>query len=220
MKKPIMRVLICDDHEFLLDGIEVFILREPGMELVGKAKSGQELINLAKELHPDIVITDLRMPDMDGISAVRELNSLQPTPGSIILSMFADDYHVIEAAKAGVLGYVTKGAPRTELAEAIRAVSRGESYYCPAAGGKLADYFSRKKTEANENEETQSSLTEEEKAIIRMMVEGKDTNEIAKTLFKSRAYVNEARIRIRRKIGGNHLADIIRWAIRHGLVDS
>lgn len=210
-----LRIIAADDHDLLLDGLAAFIKSEPGLELAGKARNGKELIDLALQTVPDIIITDLRMPDMSGIDAIKALHSLSPVPASIILSMFDDDHFVIEAAKAGVMGYVTKGAPKEELAAAIQSVAQNIPYFCISAAGKLVKYFQSKNAGDIEQE---PSFTEEEKEVILMLCEGKSTKDICRMLFKSKTVVGEIRARIKKKIGGKHVTDIVKYAIKKGMI--
>ncbi len=216
MKQPLIRVIVADDHEIILDGLQSLFNNEAGIELLSTAKGGHELLELTRSLQPDVIITDLRMEGMSGIDIIKEISAGQPTVSCIIFSMFSDDYLIIEAAKAGALGYVTKGSKKEEIIEAVKSVHRKTPYYCPVASAKLIGYFIGRKDNAGP-EDSCPVLTEEEKEIVRLICDGKTSTEIGNLLCKGRRWVELSRRAIIRKLQVKTPMDILKFALRTGL---
>lgn len=134
-------VLIADDHPAFRIGLVQMLEDVDGIELVGEAPDGAEAVRLASELEPDVVVMDLRMPDVDGIEATRRLRVSTPGSAVIVLTMFEDDSSVFAAMRAGALGYLLKGADQEEIVGAIRAVARGEAIFGPEIARRVIEHF-------------------------------------------------------------------------------
>ena len=132
-----IRILIADDHPLVRQGLDVVLSAQPDMELVASATNGDEAIRLARETQPDVIIMDLVMPIMGGLTAIKEINQTCPDARVLVLTSFSDDDNVYTAIKGGAMGFLLKDSPPEQLLEAVRAVHRGESALHPAIARKL-----------------------------------------------------------------------------------
>jgi DNA-binding NarL/FixJ family response regulator len=137
-----IKILIADDHPVVREGLCAMLSREVDFDVVGEAKDGVEAVDKTKELSPDVVLMDLRMPEMDGVEAMRQIRSAMPDVKFIILTTYSDDEYIFSGIEAGARAYLLKDAPREDLFKAIRAVHRGESLIQPVVASKLLDRFS------------------------------------------------------------------------------
>jgi len=177
-----IRVVVADDHPAYRKGLASMLGDEPDITLVGEAENGRDALALCRELAPDVVVMDLRMPDLDGIEATRLLLKDQPAPAVIVLTMFEDDQSVFAAMRAGAQGYLLKGAEQDEIADAIRAVVRGQAIFGPGIAARLLDHF------ANPPQPVADpfpELSAREKEILELLAGGRRTAEIAATLHLS-----------------------------------
>jgi DNA-binding NarL/FixJ family response regulator len=214
-----IRVLIADDHDIFRDGLSLLLLKEPTIELVGDAANGKQLIQMAKELHPDIVLTDLKMPEMDGIEAIQTIKELYPAIKSIALSSFDSDAMVIDALEAGAMGYIIKNADRGEIVDAIRMVYTGSPYYCKTTSGRLVKLIAR--SEFNPYKADASKLfSDKEKEIIRLICEEKTSKEIGELLFMSSRTVEGHRVKILEKMNVKTTAGVAIYAIKNGIYNT
>jgi DNA-binding NarL/FixJ family response regulator len=182
-----IRVLIADDHPFFRDGLRVLLEATLDTELAGEATDGDEVVALAAELHPDIILMDLRMPGLGGIEATRRILERSPETGILVVTMVEDDDSVFAAMRAGARGYLLKGADRDEMLLAIRAVKRGEAVFGPGIARRLIRYFSSP-TPASSRTLRRSifpELTDREREILDLLAAGHNNQEIADNLFLS-----------------------------------
>jgi DNA-binding NarL/FixJ family response regulator len=181
-----IRVLIADDHPFFRDGLRVLLEATPDTELVGEATDGDEVLALAEESKPDVILMDLRMPGTDGIAATRKILEKVPGTSILVVTMVEDDDSVFAAMRAGARGYLLKGADRYEMLLAIRAVARGEAVFGPGIARRLIRYFS---FPALASSRTPRSIfpvrTDREREILHLIAAGKNNQEIAAGLFLS-----------------------------------
>lgn len=215
MKNHEISVIVADDHEVYLDGLELLIGKQPNIQLIAKALNGRDLLNLAIEYKPDVVVADLRMPYLGGIEIVKELNAWESPPSCIIISMFGEEHLVVEAAEAGALGYVTKGSKKEELVEAICSVHQKKPYYCKSTASRLITYFMAKNGKGVEA--TVPYLDDEEKEIVRFICDGLTSKEIGEKMFKGRRWVELTRVRIANKLQAKTSVDILKTALRLGI---
>jgi len=182
-----IRILIADDHPFFRDGLRVLLEATPDTEFVGEAINGGEVVTLAAELLPDVILMDLRMPDLGGIEATRKILEKTPETGILVVTMVEDDDSVFAAMRAGARGYLLKGADKEEMLLAIRAVARGEAVFGPGIARRLIRYFSSP-PEAKPARTPRSvfpELTDREREILDLIAAGKNNQEIAGHLFLS-----------------------------------
>jgi DNA-binding NarL/FixJ family response regulator len=182
-----IKVLIADDHAFYREGVRAFLGNSPDLDVVGEAGNGDEAIAQAKELQPDVILMDLKMPGTNGIEATRRIHETHPEIGVLVLTMFDDDDSVFAAMRAGARGYLLKDADKDEVVRAIVAVERGEAIFSPAIAQRMIQYFSTapsltsKKNQSGEFAE----LTERELGILDLIAQGHNNLAIANKLSLS-----------------------------------
>ncbi|TDE59483.1 response regulator transcription factor [Nonomuraea mesophila] len=202
----LLRLLIADDHPIVRDGLRAALGGEPDMEVVGEASDGAQAVRLAAELRPDVVLMDLRMPGMDGVSAIRELSGTGPRV--LVLTTFDTD--VLPAMEAGASGYLLKDAPPEELARAVRATHAGETVISPSAAGRLASDLRRP---------TRGKLSKRELEVLRLVAGGATNKGAAAALFISEASVKTHLLHVYAKLDVRDRASAVAEAYRRGLLN-
>jgi NarL family two-component system response regulator LiaR len=208
-----IRVLIADDHAVVREGLRTLIASEPGMELVGEAADGIEVVMKARSLQPDIILMDLVMPRKDGLTAINEIKKENPEARILVLTSFAEEYRVFPAIKAGAVGYLLKDSLPQELLQAIRAVYRGEASLHPTIALKLIREMQR----SSQLPPAEDPLTPREVEVIKLIAQGLTTREMAERLVISEWTV---RTHIRNILGKLHVANRTQaalYALREGL---
>ena len=175
-------VLIADDHPAFRRGLGLMLAGVEGLEVVGEAETGLRAVALAEELAPDVVVMDLRMPDLDGIEATRRLTRRGDVPAVIVLTMFEDDDSVFAAMRAGARGYLLKGAEQDEIVRAIRAAAAGEAIFGPEIAQRVIAHFA---TGSGSAASAFPSLTEREREVLELLAAGKGNATIAHELMIS-----------------------------------
>lgn len=211
-----IRIILADDHELFRDGFKVMIKKQPSVNLVAEAANGEELIRLTQELKPDVVVTDIKMPKMDGIEAAKRLSDQCPAVGIIALSMFDEENLIVEMLEAGARGYLLKNAHKDEIVDAIRTVNTGETYYCNHTSAKLAQLIAKSKFSPAARA-PKIQLSEKELDVIRLICEQMTNKEIASRINLSIRTVEGYRDRIQEKIGAKNMAGIVVYAIRNNI---
>jgi DNA-binding NarL/FixJ family response regulator len=209
-----IKIVLADDHELFRDGFKVMLRKQNEIQLIGEAANGQELIEVVNELRPDVVITDIKMPVMDGIEATRKINAQFPKTGVIAFSMFDEESLVVEMLEAGAKGYLLKNAHKAEILEAIRMVNDDHTYYCSETSSKLAKLIASSKFDPFKKHKP-LSFTEKERAVMCMICEEKTNKEIADKLHLSIRTIEGYRDRIQEKIQAKNAAGIVVYAIKH-----
>lgn len=212
-----IKVIIADDHEVYRMGLRMLLQGSEEIELTGEAANGQKLIELVAENTPDVVLTDLMMPEMDGIEAIRKMKNAGFTK-CIALSTFDNDRLIMEALEAGAKGYITKNAQKGEIIEAIKLVNQSVFYYCKSTSSRLARMIGV--SEFNPYAKAQTQLfTQEETDIIRLICKEKTSEEIAKILFMGKRNVERIRTRILSKMDVKTAAGVVMYAIKNSIID-
>ena len=182
-----IRVLIADDHPVYRDGLRILLDSLPDAEVVGEAATGEEAVDSAMSLQPDVILMDLQMPGINGIEATRRILNATPHIGVLVLTMFEDDDSVFAAMRAGARGYLLKGADQQEILRAIRSIANGEAIFAPAIAQRLINFF------ANPNPpvppQSFPELTEREREILGLIAQGDSNTEIADRLSLSQKTV-------------------------------
>jgi DNA-binding NarL/FixJ family response regulator len=176
------RLLIADDHPAFRRGLELMLADIDDVEIVGQAGTGVRAVQLAEQLVPDVILMDLRMPDLDGIEATRRLSRGTPTPAIVVLTMFEDDDSVFAAMRAGARGYLLKGAEQDEIVRAIRAAAAGEAIFGPEIAQRVVAHFA---SGAGSTTAAFPALTEREREVLEMVAAGKGNATIAHELMIS-----------------------------------
>ena len=210
-----IRIIIADDHQIVRQGLRVLIEKEPDMEVVGEAEDGQATVSLAKELHPHIVLMDIKMPDLNGIEATRQILTDMPDVKIIALSMYPDQRFVMNMLKSGARGYLLKDSAFEELAQAIRLVMANKTYLCPLVTEVVVKDIVTLNPSSHQT--ALGVLTSREREVLRLLAEGKRTSQIAQLLDISVKTVDTHRQQIIHKLGIRSLAELTKYAIREGL---
>ena len=210
-----IRVLIADDHQIVRQGLKNLLETQPDIEVVGEAEDGRTAFQLTKELIPDVIVMDVKMPTLNGIDASVRIHSEFPDIKIIALSMYGDVRFVTNMLKAGACGYLLKDCAFEELAQAIRKVKANKTYLSPeAANIIIKDYVAQ----GNDSGPTSSSgLTSREREILQLLAEGKRSKEIADLLHISAKTVDTHRQQIMNKLHFRSIAELTKYAIREGL---
>ena len=213
---PNVRILIVDDHEVVRIGLRSLLERVPQFTVVGETDSGARAVELTDQLRPDVVVMDIRMPELNGVEACRRIKARHPDVKVIMLTSYPDDEMVFGAVMAGASGYVLKQAGSTELIEAIRTVARGESLLDPSVTGKLLERMRSMGTD--EAQHPHEKLNPQERRILALIAEGKTNREIAETLYLSEKTVRNYVSMILSKLGLANRAEAAAYAVRQNLV--
>ena len=208
-----IRILLADDHAVVRQGFKMILDAQADMEIVGEAGNGREAVELAEKLHPDVVVMDVSMPELNGIEATRRLASSAPRARVVALSMHKDSVYVREILRAGARGYLLKDSGAADLVAAIRAVASGESYLSPAVSNAVLDDYRRHATNPVD------LLTSREREVLQLLAEGKTNKEIAGVLNLSVYTVEAHRGRILEKLNLHSIGELVRFAVRSGLIE-
>jgi DNA-binding NarL/FixJ family response regulator len=208
-----MRVLIADDHGIVRSGLRLLLERQPDIEVIAEAADGAQAREIAVRERPDLAILDVRMPKLTGLQATREIKEQAPEVAVLILSMHDDERYLFEALKAGASGYVLKTQADTDLLKAIRAVERGEPFLTPDAQQALI------KDVLERGGEAEAELSPREEQIVKMVAEANTTRQIAEILHLSEKTVENHRANAMRKLGMRDRVELVRYAIRRGLIE-
>lgn len=214
--KEIVKVLIADDHDVYRDGLQMLLTRDKMIQVCGQAVNGEDLVKKAKKKQPDIIITDLRMPVMGGVEAIRELSVARPLIRSIALSMFDEEDLVIRALEAGAYGYVIKNASRGEIVNAIMTVHAGKPYYCLSTSSQLAKKISL--CDFNPYRLRKAiAFNEKEKQIINLVCDERSSKEIADTMEMNYRTIERIRADILGKMNVKNSAGVAIYAVKNEL---
>ena len=209
-------ILIADDHLIYREGLKLLLARDPQFYLKGEVTNGKELLLKVRQLAPDIIITDIKMPFMNGIEAVKKLSRAFPGIRIIALSSFSDDYLIVDMLEAGAKGFLLKGVGFEELGLAIRTVYKRKPYFSPEITEKIIRIVSGKFN--GQKFHYHISLTETEKQIIKLICKELTSKEIADSLSVGKRTIESYRVRIMDKLGAKSVATIITYALRSGLI--
>ncbi len=212
-----IRLLLVDDQRLFREGLHTLLSSQSDMQVVGEAANGTEALHLAASLHPQVVLMDLRMPVLDGVSATRELHRSQPDCRVIILTTFDDDENIFEGLRAGAVGYLLKDTPSPNLYEAIRAAARGESFLQPSVAAKVVAEFARLSS-APPKKESWDELSDREMEIVRLLARGFSNREIAEQLIITEGTVKNHVSNILSKMGVRDRTQAVLRAKENGWV--
>ena len=223
-QKPI-HILLVDDHHLVRAGLRTLLETCPGCEVIAEATNGREAVGFLRTQPPDVVIMDIRMPELNGLEATRQVREACPSVRVLILSMYAHEDYVLQAWHNGATGYVLKDAIASELEQAVRAVARGHIYLSPAVlTPVLSAYLQPRTRGARQQEESTSwpppALSPRKQEILQLIAESATTKEIAHRLHLSAKTVETHRAQLMERLNIHTLAGLVRYAVRIGLVDT
>lgn len=214
----LIRIGIADDHAIFREGFKVLLKNQQEVEMVCEAENGKELLILAEQEQPDVVIVDIKMPVMDGIETCRQIRKRFPDMKVIALSMFNDDNLIVDMLEAGARGYLLKNTNKAELLQATRTVYKGSTYYCNATSIKLTKMIAESKFNPYRNHPVKK-FTTREIDIIQLICDQQTNKEIAYNLGLSIRTVESHREKIQEKTGAKNMIGVVVYAIKHGIYE-
>src|SRR5438046_6044303 len=204
--------MLVDDHEVVREGLRTLISRQPGMSVAGEAATAAEAIETASRVKPDVVIMDVRLPDVNGVEACRTIREARPETRVIMLTSYADDEALFASIVAGASGYLLKQTRGQAVVDAIQAVAQGRSLLDPDVTGKVLERVRK----GREQEDPKiASLTEQERKVLEQLAEGKTNREIGTVLFLSEKTVKNYASRILDKLGLSRRAEAAAYVAKH-----
>jgi DNA-binding NarL/FixJ family response regulator len=213
-----IRVLLADDQPLMRTGLKMILRAEPDIEVVGEAGNGKEAVDITRRLAPDVVLMDIRMPEVDGLEATRQLLSGPPLPTRIvILTTFENDEYVFDAIRAGASGFLLKTAAAEHLVHAIRVVAAGDALLAPSVTRKLIEEFVRR-SPARTTTLAEGTVTDRELEVLKLVARGLSNAEIADKLFLSQATVKTHVGRVLGKLELRDRAQVVVFAYEAGIV--
>lgn len=201
-----IRIVVADDHPIVREGLAAILGRQPDMEVVGEAETGREAVDLARRLAPDVVLMDLRMPDMNGVEAIAAIHKDQPGSRILVLTVYDGDQQIVRALQAGARAYLLKDTFREDLLEAVRAVAEGKRRIPSEVAQRLAEHVAN------------PGLTARELEVLRLMARGRTNLEIGRSLFITESTVKGHVNGILGKLGVRDRTQAVTTALRRGIV--
>ncbi|MBC7877813.1 MAG: response regulator transcription factor [Anaerolineales bacterium] len=212
-----IRLLLAEDHSMVRAGLHALLERENYINVIGEASNGQEAVNMAMELKPDVLVMDIMMPRLNGIRAAEQIRDMKLPVNILLLSMYSDEGLVHQALQSGVKGYVLKTSVGEELLSAIRIVARGETYLSKEISSIVVESSLHPHT--LQTDDPLNILSPREKEVLQLIAEEHTSGEIGKLLFISEKTVEKHRANLMEKLHVRNLAGLVRLAIKYGLVD-
>ncbi|MHC4413801.1 MAG: response regulator [Planctomycetota bacterium] len=219
MKQRLIRVLCVDDHSFLVEGLSARFELEPDVECVGSIPSAEHLVQEAKRLRPDIVLLDIEMPGPDPFEAADELRRQCPEVRTVFLSAYVRDHYISAAVRAGAWGYFSKSEDADALVKGLRSVAEGKFAFSPKVQERCQPKDGIKRSQPVPPSSKLEALTPREQEVLRMIGKGMSRSDIAETICRSPKTVDGHRESIMEKLGIHDRAELVRFAIREGLVE-
>lgn len=209
-----MRVLIADDHPVVRHGLKQILASESKLSVVGEAKNGNEALEMARQLDWDVAVVDYSMPGMSGLELLKEFKRVYPNRPVLILSMYPEEVHATRVLKAGAAGYLNKASACEELAHAIRKIAGGGKYISPSLAEKMVFELG-----PDAQKPLHEELSDREYRVMWLLASGKQVKQIAKEMFLSASTISTYRSRIFRKLQLTSNAGLVRYAIKHQLME-
>ena len=196
-----IRIMLVDDQAMFREGLRTLLATQPDFEVVGEAADGAEALRLCPAVRPDVVLMDLRMPNLGGVAATRQLRAAHPDVRVLVLTTFDDDEDIFEGLRAGALGYLLKDAGSAKLFEAVRAAARGESFLQPSVAAKVVAEFARLAEGAPRGEALVDPLSDRELEVLRLVAQGASNKEVAAALHIAEGTVKNHLTNVFSKLG-------------------
>ncbi len=213
----VIRVILADDHLVVRAGLKALLGSTKDIEVVGEATNGRDALDLIQRLKPNVAVIDLDMPQMDGLTATKELVAAKSATRVLILTMHTEDDYLVNLLAAGASGYLVKSAADRELADAVRAVAAGDTYVQPSAARALAREVTRRAERSDERQRYQA-LSERERDVLVLVAGGYSASEIGEKLFISPKTVETYKQRISEKLGISHRSEYVQICLQLGLL--
>ena len=213
-----IRLIIADDHEIFRDGLALMLSRQKDIILLGQASNGKELAELTEQLNPDVIITDIKMPVMDGIQASRLILKKSPDVKIIALSMFDEETLIVDMLEAGAKGYLLKNADKQEILDAIETVYEDKTYYCHHTSARLTNMIVKSNFNPYKKKES-VSFNEREIEIIKLICQQNSSKEISDKLYLSSRTVEGYRTKILEKMNAKNTVGVVVYALKHNLIE-
>lgn len=210
-------ILLVDDHTVIRTGLRLILERQPDFRVVGEASDGREAVAAAARLHPDVIVMDLAMPNLNGIEAARQIAATTPEISIVVLSMHSDEEYVLRALKSGARAYLLKESAEADLISALRAVTSGKSFFSPKVSRMLVEDYVRQ-LQDREIEDSYELLTGREREILQLVAEGKSNKDIANLLSLSVYTAETHRANIMEKLSLHSVPELILYAVRKGVI--
>jgi DNA-binding NarL/FixJ family response regulator len=215
-----INILIIDDHPLFREGLKVIVERDASLKIVGEAGNGEEGLQMARKLKPDLIVMDISLPDTNGIRLTREIRSIMPEIRVLIVSMHAKIDYIVESFQAGATGYVVKESAAEGLLMGLKSVSKGDYYLDSSLSHEVVENLLRfPLKEAKITDDGYSSLTPREQEVLRLLAEGLSSRKVAEKLYISPKTVENHRANIMNKIGVHSTIELVRYAAKLGLID-
>ncbi len=209
-------ILVADDHGIVREGLRRLIEAEPDLKVIGEAGDGREVLKQVEFLKPEVVVLDISMPRLGGLEALERLRAKHPEVKVILLSVHGDTPFIQSAISLGADGYVLKNGRAAEIVTAIRAVTKGGSYFSPVVAKEIVEQL---RTPPSKNREPFSLLSTREREVLHLIAEGLSAKEVATELQISTKTVEAHRTSLMRKLGVRKATELVRYALRHGLIE-
>ncbi len=214
-----INIVLADDHVLVRNGLKAMLDSDSGINVVGEASNGLEALETARRLKPDILVLDIRMPEMTGLEAAARIEEYSPTTKPVILSMHDSEEYVMQALDSGAYGYLLKDTDKNEFVKALKQIHAGNKYFSGAVSNVLANrLLNNKPYIKNVAVEDRYHLTKKEKEILRMVIDGRQNKHISESLGKSVRTIETHRFNIMKKMGVNNAIDMVNKAVKENLV--
>jgi two-component system, NarL family, response regulator NreC len=212
-----LRILLADDHGVVRKGLRFLLENEPDLEVVGEASDGRQAVDMASELHPDVIVMDIAMPRLNGIDATGQIVKQLSGAGVIMLSMYSDEEYLVRALSAGAKGYLLKDSAETDLVRAVHSVSEGKPFFSPAIAKTLLEDYVRRLQQRGMSD-SYELLSDREREVLQLLAEGKTNKEVATLLNLSTHTVETHRTHIMQKLNLHNTAEIVLYAVRKKII--
>lgn len=212
-----IRVVLADDHHIVRNGIKMLV-EGSEIEVIGEASNGKEAIEAVRTLAPDVVMMDISMPQMNGLEATKIISKQYPKTKSLILSMHDSEEYILSAVDAGAIGYLLKDAPREEILTAIRTVAVGENFFNSSVSNIIINGYLNSKRKDDKGQDDQSKISKKEKVILKLIVDGKNSREIAEHLELSVRTVDNHRANMMKKMSVKNAVEMVKLAMEKKLI--
>jgi DNA-binding NarL/FixJ family response regulator len=213
-----LRILLADDHTLVRQGLRKVLEERPDWKVVAEAGDGREAVRQAEQLTPDVAILDVAMPLLNGVEATRQIVKHVPGVRVLVLSMHADETYVTRILQAGASGYLLKDSADVDLIRAVSAIALGKSFFSPAIARLMLDDYVKHRSGESAAVDPYETLSDREREVFQLIAEGKTNKDIAALLFISPSTVETHRARLMEKLDVHSAAEIVLYAVRHGII--